>query len=160
MFDTMDAINQSQTGHIDTCDLPDMNRQKPRKYPKQDQDKATAAASTPFGGHQNGEELLDQTEFESRLLKECMAEMVQKCKEKSQKPNYYIILRNSLLKLYWVDILLLSICTFVSESFAVYYNYMISDLITFIKSDEELTSENIWKGIRLIVTFLAFMAAA
>ena len=89
-----------------------------------------------------------------------MMERVQWYKDRGEKPDYYIILRNSLMGLYWVDVLFATIYTLFSECGAVYYNYFIGDLIRFIKSDVEMTEDNVRTGARLVGTFLGLMVFA
>ena len=46
-------------------------------------------------------------------------------------------MRNSLFKLYIKEIIKNLIFMIISECFSAYYNYLIGDLITFLKSDAD-----------------------
>ena len=70
--------------------------------------------------------------------------------------NYYTLMRNSLIRLFIKDIMFTFVMTIIAEFSAVYYTYMVGDLIRFIKSDSsELTT-----GLILVSTFIFFMLTA
>lgn len=48
---------------------------------------------------------------------------------KSRHENYYTLMRNSLIKLYFRDILFVFFMTIIAEFSAVYYTYLVGDLI-------------------------------
>ena len=72
------------------------------------------------------------------------------------KADYYLILRNSLVQLYFPDIFFCFIMTLFSECLAVFYSYQIKDLIGFIKL-EEISDDHTSKGIRLVSIFIGSM---
>ena len=74
-----------------------------------------------------------------------------------QSPDYYVILRNSLIQLYFPDIFICFCLTIVSEFLAVFYSYQIKDLINFIKDEAD---QDTWKGVRLIAVFFVCMLAS
>ncbi len=75
---------------------------------------------------------------------------------KVENPDYYKIMRNSLVKLYFKDIAFTFMITIIAEFSAVYYTFLIGGLIRFIKADNTSTSE----GIKLIAVFIFFMLTA
>ena len=65
-------------------------------------------------------------------------------------------MRNSLVKLYFKDIMFTFFMTILAEFSAVYYTYMVGDLIRYIKSD----SQDMKEGVILVSTFILFMLIA
>ena len=82
--------------------------------------------------------------------------MLENGKNRDSEVNYYTLMRNSLVKLYFKDITFTFFMTILAEFSAVYYTYMVGDLIRFIKSD----SQDMKKGIMLVSTFILFMLIA
>ena len=68
----------------------------------------------------------------------------------------YTLMRNSLVKLYFKDIMFTFFMTILAEFSAVYYTYMVGDLIRYIKSD----SQDMKEGVILVSTFILFMLIA
>ena len=119
----LEVINKitSQGAIVDSKDIPDLNLSKPRKYARAGASVTKVAADGEVATAE--EEVLDQTEFETRMFKEYMKAKVQWYKDRGQKPDYYIIVRNSLLRLYVWDIVFCSVLAVLAECSAVYYNY-------------------------------------
>ena len=82
-------------------------------------------------------------------------ESVQRYKDKGLKPDYYVILRNNMMLLFWKETAFSVLLALIAECASVYYNYLVSDIIAFIK-DENATEFT--DGIKYIVIFVAFMA--
>ena len=66
-------------------------------------------------------------------------------------------MRNSILRFFWFDIANAAGLCLIGESLALYYNYIIRDLINYIKSDEDETTEGLLKGLKLIGMFIGLM---
>ena len=65
----------------------------------------------------------------------------QKKDYKEKKVEYYIVLRNVILKFFWADILYGAAMALICETLALSYNYIIKDLIYYIKFGENETTE-------------------
>jgi len=99
---------------------------------------------------------------EERFAK-LMQDKVDAYNKRGVKPDWYIILRNSLVQLYFKDALFSFIITILSEGCSVFYSFWIKDLIAFVKSEpttlEEKDSET-WQGLRLVSIFIGCMLLA
>lgn len=77
--------------------------------------------------------------------------------EKSQgkKPDYYIIIRNNIIWLYFPDFIANILLTIVGESFAVFYTYQVQELIKFIKEPIDTLDPQgqTWRGVQIIIIF-------
>jgi hypothetical protein len=58
-------------------------------------------------------------------------------------------MRNSILRLFFWDIIISTICAILGESFGVFYSYFISYMIRFLKNQEAPTSD----GIKYLLIF-------
>ena len=76
-------------------------------------------------------------------------------KAKGRQPDYYKIIRNNLVRLYFADLIANIILTIVGESCAVYYTYQVQELIRFIKEPVDTVDPEgqTWRGARVIVIF-------
>ena len=78
-------------------------------------------------------------------------------KDKGVKLDYYVILRNTLLKLYSWEIFFTFLMSLIAECSSVCYTYILGDMIKFLK-DESLTDKT--EGIKLIGIFVGLMFVA
>ena len=90
-----------------------------------------------------------------------LKEGVEAYKRKGQKPNYFALTRNCIIKLYWPKFIFTICVCICSECMAITYNYMVGDLIKYIKDDNATTTaEGRWRGIAIIARFIGPMFLA
>lgn len=65
------------------------------------------------------------TQSDNRVFLEMIEKSVQNCKEKGNKPDYYIIMRNCLMKLLINEVMFVFIMSLTSECLSVFYSYWI-----------------------------------
>jgi len=95
--------------------------------------------------------------LESLKFQQYIREAANNAEKQGKKPDYYIILRNSLLKVYASSIIFCFFVTLVAECSAVYLNYHIGALIKFIKYQNDGSYEQMVEGIKLVAVLAGFM---
>lgn len=96
---------------------------------------------------------LDEDEETHQMIKDFKMRIqngINIAKSKGQEPDYYKILRNSLLALFKKDILFSVVHAFISESLAVFYSYYIIDMIKYIKNPESSLAD----GAKVVGLFI------
>ena len=68
-------------------------------------------------------------------FRKTVQDAVDRAKNAGEKPDYYSILKNSILKYYACDIMYGTCICFVAECMSLVFNYIIRDLIKYIKYD-------------------------
>lgn len=76
-------------------------------------------------------------------------------KSKGRSPDYYKIVRNTIVWLYFGDLIGNILLTIIGESFALLYTYQVQELIEFIKEPvDTLDPEGqTWRGVQTIIIF-------
>ena len=82
-----------------------------------------------------------------------------KAKSAGLEPDYYAILKSSILKYFAFEIVYGSVVCFVSECLSLTYIYIMKDMIKYIKGEsDQKDKQDEWYGVRLIASFIGMMA--
>ena len=82
---------------------------------------------------EHGQELFNETEEISKRFEKLVRQREEKARKKGEKPNYYNILKMSVLDLTLKDLLVCIVLATISEGMSCYYAYQLKDLVKFIK---------------------------
>lgn len=134
MLDVVNKVNKN--GKMDVTDVEDMNRSDKLAQKFKDDPKKTS---------------MDLTEESIKIFKDYLDQGAEWYTSRNLKPDYYTILKYSILKTFKWDILFCIVFSILSEATGVFYSYFIGEIIRYLKDPEE-TSKT--KGAIMVVIFI------
>lgn len=96
----------------------------------------------------------NETQIFTQKLSKHIKSSIESSLKLNQTPNYYIVLRNSILKTFIPSLLFYSFIAFLGDALSIFYIYFIGEFIRYIEDEGTHYSKGIW----LIVFF--FLASA
>ena len=144
-FDLLCEIFQNENANREL--LIKSTAQVPLSFDRDKEMKSTSRVKIEIKAIMNAQGKL----FRQKTAKSEMQRMVEKAKSKGEEPDYYIILRNSIVMQFIPDILFCVLHCFFAEGCAIFYSYYIGDMIRFIKDPDS----PVYEGAKLVGIFIS-----